>query len=145
VTGYRAFETRFRRRVYRPLPEEVRFAVDSLLEGDGFEPWVPDGAKPKPLAPGNGSSNPALSSGESHKPAGRNSLRVSVRKQTKPRSEVEVAKGSRSLLLCDARISVFHVSDGAAKKSAQAWLIRGGLVDLGVSNVTKFTDFEIIA
>ena len=54
-------------------------------------------------------------------------LRVSVRKQTKPRSEVEVAKGSRSLLLCDARISVFHVSDGAAKKSAQAWLIRGGL------------------
>jgi hypothetical protein len=48
-------------------------------------------------------------------------------------------------LLCDARISVFHVSDGAAKKSAQAWLIRGGLVDLGVSNVTKFTEFEIIA
>ena len=41
MTGYRAFETRFRRRVYRPLPEEVRFAVDSLLEGDGFEPLVP--------------------------------------------------------------------------------------------------------
>jgi hypothetical protein len=58
---------------------------------------------------------------------------------------VEVAKGSRSLLLCEARISVFHVPDGAAKESAQAWLIRGGLVDLGVSNVTKFTEFEIIA
>ena len=69
----------------------------------------------------------------------------SVRKQTKPRSEVEVAKGSRSLLLCEARISVFHVPDGAAKESAQAWLIRGGLVDLGVSNVTKFTEFEMIA
>ena len=48
-------------------------------------------------------------------------------------------------LLCDARISVFHVSDGAAKNSAQTWLIRGGLVDLKVSNVTKFTKFEIIA
>jgi hypothetical protein len=94
---------------------------------------------------GTDGSNLCPSSGESHKPAGRNSLRVSVRKQTKPRSEVEVAKGSRSLLLCDARISVFHVSDGAAKKSAQAWLIRGGLVDLRVSNVTKFTEFEIIA
>ena len=102
-----------------PRGTDRKFA-DSPLEGDGFEPLVPDGAKPKPLAPGNGSSNPALSSGESHKPAGRNSLRVSVRKQTKPRSEVEVAKGSRSLLLCDARISVFHLSDGAAKKSAQA-------------------------
>jgi hypothetical protein len=41
--------------------------------------------------------------------------------------------------------AVFHVSDGAAKKSAQAWLIRGGLVDLRVSNVTKFREFEIIA
>src|SRR5580693_7134512 len=79
-----------------PFPRRLPHTI-SLLERDGFEPLVPDGAKLKPLAPGNGSSNPALSSGESHKPAGRNSLRVSVRKQTKPRSEVEVAKGSRSL------------------------------------------------
>jgi hypothetical protein len=30
---------------------KIRFAPDSSLEGDGFEPLVPDGAKPKPQRP----------------------------------------------------------------------------------------------
>jgi hypothetical protein len=54
---------------------EVRFAADSSLEGDGFEPWVPNRSAPvfervshdglTASRPGTGSSNPSPSSGES--------------------------------------------------------------------------------
>src|SRR5580693_4709852 len=60
----------------RPRHAEVRFVIDSLLEGDGFEPSVPQqirsdlrtaGPTPSRLTAsrGTGSSNPSPSGGES--------------------------------------------------------------------------------
>ena len=39
--GYSRLEGPSTDRAYPNMIEEVRFAPDSALEGDGFEPWVP--------------------------------------------------------------------------------------------------------